>query len=74
MIGRDPRVEISDGLVHRLRLLVFADEVRDLLHLADEAIGLVEHVRYRALELPDERRVAAIELGTQAVVPLVIAP
>ena len=64
MVFRDSRVELGDGLVHLLCLLVLADEIRDLLHLADEAMSLSN---ISGTELGDERRMAAIELGAQLV-------
>ena len=64
-VGGEPRVEVGEGVEHLLRRDVLADVVRDLLHLADEAIGLGVHRRDRALQPGQQRRLAALELGAQ---------
>src|ERR1044071_10060866 len=55
-IGRHAPVELGDSDIHLPRLRVLADKVRDLLHFADEAIGLVEHLGHRAGEVLHEIR------------------
>ena len=47
VVGGEPRVEIGEGVEHLLRGDILADVVRNLLHLADEAIGLGVHRRDR---------------------------
>src|SRR4051812_14102109 len=64
-IGSHAPVEIGKRQIHLLGLRVLADEVGDLLHLADEAIGLVKHLRDRTGEVLHEVRMAPFELRTQ---------
>src|SRR5918993_205502 len=64
-VGGHAAVEVRESEIHLLRLRILADEVRDLLHLADKAVGLVEHLGHGAVEVLHEVGVAALKLGAQ---------
>src|SRR4029077_18839934 len=66
-ILRDLLVEMRGAEIELVRGRILTDEIGDLVHLRDPAIGLGRHQREVALEPRQHLRLAALQLGEQRI-------